>query len=149
MDWVTSVVSAWPINHGTQLGVIGSSLGGFYATHMAHHMSCRAVLINPAVNPGRLLAQHVGEQRSFHGDEGFFFRSEFVDELQALETGPLREPEKLMVWVARGDEVLDWREMAARYEKTRLRVQDGGDHAMSSYSDHLPEIMAFLGWPSH
>ncbi len=149
MAWVDSVVAAWPIDHRRDLGVIGSSLGGFYATRIAQNTGCRAVLINPAVAPARLLAAHIGEQRSFHGDEVFFFRAEFIDELRALDTGPLREPQRLMAWVAQGDEVLDWREMAARYAAAQLRVLDGGDHALSSYPDHLAEIMAFLGWSTN
>ena len=141
-----ALLAGWSLaDPGAQLGVIGSSLGGFYATRLAQDTGCRAVLVNPAVDPARLLADHIGEQRSFHGDEVFFFRPEFIEELRALEAGPLRWPERMQVYVAQGDEVLDWREMAQRYAGTRLQVLPGGDHALSDYPRHLPTLMGFLG----
>ena len=36
-----------------RLALAGSSLGGFYATYLAHRLGCRAALLNPAVNPAR------------------------------------------------------------------------------------------------
>lgn len=127
------------------MGVVGSSLGGFYATRLAEEFSCRAVLVNPAVDPARLLAQHIGEQRSFHADEVFFFQPGFIDELRALHPGPLRQPQRLLVFVAEGDEVLNWKEMALRYAQAELRVLPGGDHALSDYPSHLPQAMAWFG----
>ncbi len=146
-DLARTQVHAW-LQAGAsaaQVGVVGSSLGGFYATRLAEEFGCRAVLVNPAVDPARLLAQHIGEQRSFHGDEVFFFRPEFIDELRALHPGPLREPQRLLVFVAEGDEVLSWQEMALRYAQAQLRVLPGGDHALSDYPRHLPQAMAWLG----
>ena len=64
--------------------MIGSSLGGFYATALAERIGCRAVLLNPAVDPARDLARHIGETTAWHSDERFFFRAEFIDELRAL-----------------------------------------------------------------
>jgi predicted esterase YcpF (UPF0227 family) len=145
VEQLRAELAGWGIEPRTQLGVIGSSLGGFYATRVAQDTGCRAVLINPSVDPARLLADHIGEHRSFHGDEVFFFRPEFVDELRALHAGPLRHPQQLLVFAAEGDEVLDWREMAVRYAAARLRVLPGGDHALSNYPAHLPEVMRFLG----
>ena len=75
------------------MAVIGSSLGGFYATWVATQTGCRAVLLNPAVHPARDLAAYVGEQTSFHNPEDhFFFQPGFVDELRALDAGPLKDP---------------------------------------------------------
>lgn len=146
MNLAHAQVQAWQLaDTAAQLGVIGSSLGGFYATRLVQETGCRAVLVNPAVDPARLLADHIGEQRSFHGEEVFFFRPEFIDELRALHAGPLRRPERLQVYVAQGDEVLDWREMAERYAAAQLHVLPGGDHALSDYPRHLPALMAFLG----
>jgi predicted esterase YcpF (UPF0227 family) len=132
----------WP---SATMAVIGSSLGGYYATWLAQQRSCRAVLLNPAVDPARDLARYIGEQTAWHDpSERFYFEPHFVDELRALHAGPLNEPERLMAVIATGDEVLDWREMRARYAQCRLRVVEGSDHALSDFEDHLPSICDHL-----
>ena len=128
------------------MAVIGSSLGGFYATWLAQRRGCRAVLLNPAVDPARDLARHIGEQSSWHDPaERFFFEPHFVDELRALEVGTLSSPERLMAVIATGDEVLDWQEMRARYASARVQIVEGSDHALSDFDAHLPAILGFLG----
>lgn len=129
------------------LGVIGSSLGGFYATVLEQETGCRAVLLNPAVDPARDLARYIGEQQAWHDpDERFFFEPRYVDELRALTPGALTEPDRYLAVIAKGDEVLDWREMNARYAGARIRLLEGGDHALSDYeAAHLDTVMGFLG----
>ena len=108
--------------------------------------ACRTVLLNPAVEPARDLAKHIGEQTAWHGDERFWFRAEFIDELRAIECRALTRPERYLAVIAKGDEVLDWREMAARYAGCAIRLIDGGDHAISDFAEaHLPEVMRLLG----
>jgi len=136
-------IKDWPRD---SMAVIGSSLGGFYATGVAEHTGCRAVLLNPAVNPARDLAKYIGEQVSWHNpQERFFFQPEFVDELRDLTPTALTQPERYLAVIAKGDEVLDWREMQGRYAGARLRLLEGGDHALSDFDDHLPAVLAFLG----
>lgn len=149
---VRDELAAWGLTsavQGSQVGVVGSSLGGFYATLVANETGCRSVLLNPAVAPARLLAQHIGEQRSFHGDDVFFFRPEFVDELRDLDSGPPRQPWQILSFIAQGDEVLDWREMAQHYADCQLNVLEGGDHSLSDYPRHLPQAMRFFGLNEH
>ncbi|MFN3298017.1 YqiA/YcfP family alpha/beta fold hydrolase [Caldimonas sp.] len=146
-----SPAQAWSLIEATlqrlpedRRAVIGSSLGGFYATVAAERLGCPAVLINPAVDPARDLARYIGEITAWHSEERFWFRAEYIDELRALAPGALTRPDRYFVLVAQGDEVLDWREMAARYAGTRLTVLEGGDHALSSFPDHLEDILSFL-----
>jgi hypothetical protein len=135
--------AAWPHE---RLAVVGSSLGGFYATVLAERLGCRAALINPAVEPARDLAKYIGEQSAFHDpQEHFFFRPEFVDELRALRPAALTQPGRYLALIATGDEVLDWREMAARYAQCQLHVIEGSDHALSDFDAHLPRLLDFLG----
>jgi len=125
--------------------VLGSSLGGFYATVMAEATGWPAVLMNPAVDPARDLAGYVGEQSAFHTpEEHFFFRAEYVDELRAMTPGPITRPQRYFAVVAKGDELLDWREMSARYAGANIRLLDGSDHALSDFDEHLPHILRFL-----
>jgi predicted esterase YcpF (UPF0227 family) len=133
-------------------GIIGSSLGGFYATVLAEELGCRAVLLNPAVDPARDLAAHIGRQTMYHSaDESFDFRAEYVDELAAMAPGPmLRHPRNILAIVAKGDEVLDWREMTARYAHGPLKLIAGSDHGLSDFEAHVPDLVRHLhlAWPS-
>lgn len=132
----------WP---SASTGVIGSSLGGFYATAVAERLGCRAVLLNPAVDPARDLARYVGEITAWHSDERFFFRDEFIAELRALSPAVLTQPDRYFAVIAKGDEVLSWVEMSERYGGCRIKLLEGSDHALSDFDDHLPEVVAFLG----
>ncbi len=101
--------------------------------------------MNPAIDPARDLAAHVGELTAFHApEERFFFRSEFIDELRTMTPGAVTRPERYLTIIAKGDEVLDWREMSLRYAGTRMRLLEGGDHALSDFDAHLPHLLRFL-----
>jgi uncharacterized protein len=139
---VMQTVNDWPREH---MAVVGSSLGGFYATHVAETVGCKAVLLNPAVNPARDLARHVGEQTSWHDPaESFYFEPAFVDELRALEHGAVAQPHNYFAVIAKGDEVLDWREMTGRYAGAHIKLLEGGDHALSAFDAHIDDVIDFL-----
>ena len=143
MALVDALIRDWPRD---TMAVMGSSLGGFYATWVAQRTGARTALLNPAVDPARDLANHIGEQTCWQDpDEHFFFRREFVDELRELDAGALAHPERLMAVIAKGDEVLDWREMHARYQGCRIKLLEGSDHGLADFDDHLDELAEFLG----
>jgi predicted esterase YcpF (UPF0227 family) len=132
----------WPRD---RMAVVGSSLGGFYATRFAVDTGCRAVLLNPAADPARDLSQYIGEQTTWHNpEERFFFQPAFVDELRDLACGALPHPERVFAVIAKGDEVLDWREMVSRYPGIHLKLLQGSDHALSDYDDHINEVITHL-----
>jgi predicted esterase YcpF (UPF0227 family) len=135
-------IAGWPATSA----VMGSSLGGFYATAVAEHTGWPCVVLNPAVDPARDLAAYIGEQTAFHTpEERFFFRPEYVDELRAIRPASITRPERCLAVIAQGDELLDWREMQARYAGARQHVIAGSDHALSDFDDHLPQVLRFLG----
>ncbi|MEP6875380.1 MAG: YqiA/YcfP family alpha/beta fold hydrolase [Burkholderiales bacterium] len=135
-------LTGWPVA-GT--GVIGSSLGGFYATALAEQLGCRAVLLNPAVDPARDLTRHIGEITAWHSNERFFFRAEFIAELRAISPAALTQLDRYFAVIAKGDEVLSWVEMSERYRGCRIRLLEGSDHALSDFEQQLPEVVGFLG----
>ena len=142
MRLVLDGIAAWPKE---RMAVLGSSLGGFYATVVAERIGCPAVLMNPAVDPARDLAGFIGEQTMYHAPEDhFFFRAEYIDELRAMAPAAITNPQRYLAIVAKGDEVLDWREMNARYAATQLRLLEGSDHGLSDFDVHLPHILRFL-----
>ncbi len=143
MTGVLDTLAGWPHD---AMAVIGSSLGGFYATVVAERLGCPAVLLNPAVDPARDLAAYIGEQTAWHDPaERFWFRPEVVDELRALAPAAITRPERYFAVIAKGDEVLDWREMTARYAGCHLKLLGGSDHALSDFDAHLGDVVAFLG----
>ncbi len=131
------------------LSIIGSSLGGYYATWIAERVDCRVALLNPAIRPDRDLTRHLGVQTVYHSDETIDIRPEFLDELKALRVGPVTRPERYLLVAATGDEVLDWREMVARYPDVRRRVIDGSDHGLSDFDDYLDDVIDFVLDRSH
>ena len=143
MEMVMEGIRDWPRD---SMAVVGSSLGGFYATHVAMQTDYRAVLLNPAVHPARDLSRYIGDQTQWHApQEHFYFKPEYIDELRALEVGALPHPERVLAIIAKGDEVLDWHEMTARYPQSRIKLLEGGDHALSDFETaHLREVVEFL-----
>jgi predicted esterase YcpF (UPF0227 family) len=125
------------------LAIVGSSLGGFYATWLAERLGCRAVLINPAVNPLKDLDKHVGVTTAYHSDEPFEFKREYIDELAALRVERITRPERYFLLAATGDEVLDYRDMVAHYQGARQHVIEGSDHAISEFPHYVDEVLAF------
>lgn len=135
-------IASWPRQ---SMAVMGSSLGGYYASWVAQLARCKSVLINPAVNPARDLERYIGEQASWHDPEDtFFFRPEYIDELRQLDTRSMTPAAPEMALIAQGDEVLSWTEMSERYPHALQLVQEGGDHALTDFPEYLGRIDEFL-----
>jgi predicted esterase YcpF (UPF0227 family) len=142
MAMVAECISAWPAD---RMAVMGSSLGGFYATWVADRMQCKAVLLNPAVNPARDLEKYIGDVTFWHDpSENFYFKPEYIAELGSLECGPLMHMQRYFAIIAKGDEVLDWREMHARYAQANVLLLEGGDHAISDFENHIAAVLNHL-----
>lgn len=149
MAMVTQGLAQWPRD---AMAVVGSSLGGFYARWIALQTGCRAALLNPAVFPARDLAKYIGEQTAWHDPrERFFFQPGYVDELLTLQADIERlapahpaTPERQFAIVAKGDEVLDWREMQAFCAGGTIRLLEGSDHAISDFDEHIDPLFGFL-----
>lgn len=142
IDRLLGGVADWPRG---QMAVMGSSLGGFYAAWLSAQLDCPAVLINPAVHPSRDLARYIGEHPVWHDPaQSIFFEPVYVQELEALESQPLPTHPATLALIAKGDEVLDWREMLARHQAGQVRLIEGSDHALSDFEEYLPQILEFL-----
>jgi predicted esterase YcpF (UPF0227 family) len=124
--------------------LVGSSLGGYYATWLAEKHGLRAVLLNPAVRPYELLAPLVGLQKRFHTGEEYVFTSEHVAELRALELERIT-PSRYLLIVTTGDEVLDYRRAVERYRGCQQIVIQGGDHGMSNFGSYADAALDFCG----
>ncbi len=142
MAEVLQGIADWPRD---RMAVVGSSLGGFYATWLAERLGCKAVLLNPAVHPARDLADYIGDNALWHDPaQSFYFDPAFVDELRAQEIKHISHPARYFAVIARGDEVLDWREMTGHYPGAAIKLLPAGDHALSDFEQHLDDILGFL-----
>ncbi len=124
--------------------LVGSSLGGFYATWLAERHGLKAVLVNPCVACHEKLAGEVGRtQKNWHDGSEYRFTAEHLQELAALYVPRLADPQRYLLLVEKGDEVLDWREAARYYQGARQIVLEGGDHGFTRFAEYIPEILAF------
>ena len=124
--------------------LIGSSLGGYYATWLAEKHDLRAALLNPAVRPYELLSAYLGVQQNLYTGERYEFSARHVEELRALETGAIT-PDRYLLVAATGDEVLDYRAAVARYRGCRQIVIEDGDHGLSDFAAHADAVLEFCG----
>ncbi len=127
-----------------KITLVGSSLGGFYATWLAEKHALRAVLINPAIDPHIGLRPYLGPQQPIGGGENYELTEEHLSEWRALFVTELR-PERYLLLVETGDEVLDYRSAVRRYLGAQQVVVQGGDHGFASFPEHLPLILEFAG----
>ena len=125
------------------LAIIGSSLGGYYATFMAERLGCRAVLLNPAIVPLQDLERHVGVSTQYHSSEPFEFRRAYIDQLRALQVERISRPERYFLIAATGDEVLDYRTMVAHYAGAKQHVIEGSDHGISEFGQYVDQVLEF------
>jgi hypothetical protein len=128
-----------------QATLVGSSLGGFYATCLAERHGLRALLVNPAVVAHLSLAQFVGPQTNLYTGEGFEFTPRHVEELRALEVPAITRPERYWLLVETGDALLDYRQAVAKYAGARQTVIEGGDHGFARFPEFLDPIIEFAG----
>ena len=139
-------VAAWierEIGVAATLTLVGSSLGGFYATHLAERFGTRAVLINPAIRPYDDLVPYLGVQRNLHTGETFEVTAAHFTALRALKVAAITRPERYFLLVRSGDELLDWREAVAFYGGAWQYVHGGGDHGWADFADEVPAILRF------
>ena len=151
------ILKDWPAQTST---VIGSSLGGFYATWAAAEHGMAAIVLNPAVHPARDLAAYIGVHPCWHDPaQHIEIKPGHMEEMKRLYVGrgldcltasdrcksqALTDPERLLAVIAKGDELLDWREMHARYAWAHTCVLPVSDHGISDFADHMNVVSDFL-----
>ncbi len=130
--------------------LVGSSLGGYYATHLAERHGLKALLINPAVSPHRLFDGHLGPQTNHYSGETWELTQDHVDALAELEVPAPNDAQRYQVWLQTADETLDYRHAQAYYRGCALRIQAGGDHGFQGFAERLPALLHFAGFdPRH
>lgn len=141
-DWIERELGSRAM---TDLTLIGSSLGGFYATHLAERFGVRAALINPSVRPWGDLRAWLGAQQNLYTGETFEVTRAQLADLRALSVDRITRPDRYFLLVRSGDEVLSWRDAIAFYAGARQFVKGGGDHGWTDFDDEIPAVLRFAG----
>jgi len=125
--------------------LVGSSLGGYYATHLAERHGLKALLVNPAVTPHKHFDGYLGTQRNHYSGETWELTDDHVQALAELEVPAPVDPSRYQVWLQTADETLDYRHAERYYRGCALRIQAGGDHSFQGFAERLPALLAFAG----
>jgi len=125
--------------------LVGSSLGGFYATWLAEKHGVRAVLVNPAITPHEGLRAYLGPQKNLHTGAPYALTERHLEELRALFVPQPTRLERYYLMVTTGDEVLDYRQAVAKYAGARQLVVQGSDHGFADFEQHIDSVLAFAG----
>jgi len=128
-----------------ELTLIGSSLGGYYATHLAERYGARAAMINPSIRPYDTLRAYAGQQVNLHSGETFDVTEAHFAALAAMRVARITRPDRYFLLVRTGDEVLDWRESVAHYGGAWQYVGGGGDHGWVDFDDQVAPVLHFAG----
>ncbi len=129
--------------------LIGSSLGGFYATQLVAKYGVPAVLINPAMRPWQLFRTLFGmDHIPLQVTESWTLDDAQLDHLEAIAVPFVQDADKIMVLLQQGDEVLDYRDAERYYSAaphtSLIMTEMHGNHAMENFADKIPMILAFL-----
>ena len=123
--------------------LIGSSLGGHYATWLAERHGLRAVLVNPAIAPAVLLDQIIGPQRNLYTGERYILTPAHIEQVRALDVAHITRPQRYLLVIATADEVLDSRVALQRFHAARTIVHEGGDHGFADFTHYLDAVIDF------
>ncbi len=126
------------------ISLIGSSLGGFYATSLAHQYGLKATLINPAVNPQIRLLDYLGKNKNYHTGVEYDLTHEHIKQLDTIDIASIETVGKLQVLLQTGDKVLDYRLAQSKYRACQLIIEQGGDHSFVHFDSHCSAIYQFL-----
>lgn len=125
--------------------LVGSSLGGFYATWLTEKKGCRSVLVNPAITPHEGLRAYLGSQKNLYTGEKYELTEEHLAQLNAVYIPRPGRMDRYLLIHTTGDEVLDWRVAVERFRGCRQIVVDGSDHGFSEFGDYVDSVLEFAG----
>ncbi len=132
------------IEHDIDL-LIGSSLGGYYASYFCELLEIKTVLINPSTQPFITLAPFVGTNKHWCSNKTFEFTKEHLKSLFEYAVASPKDPSRYLVLLQKGDELLDYSKAEDKYAGAKIIVQEDGNHRFENIDEYLGEIKEFRG----
>jgi predicted esterase YcpF (UPF0227 family) len=124
--------------------VMGSSLGGFWATWLVERYNLRALLINPAVSPQSFMPDYLHQPlRNYHNDETYCLTEAHIAEICEADVAVTRT-ENYWVLLQTGDETLDYRHAAEKYQGCLQTIEQGGDHSFTGFERYFEQSLTFF-----
>ena len=146
LDQLQTTIHKYQQQQGVrQLCFIGSSLGGYYATWLAEKYDSRVVLVNPAVKPYELFEDYLGFNRNIYTGEEYMLTMDHVDKLRSLKVDHITKPDRYLLMLQTGDDVLDYKQALEKYAAVPSIVEEGGSHEFAGFDRHLETVLAFCG----
>ena len=125
--------------------IIGSSLGGYYATYLAEKYNCKAALINPAVAPYNLFENYLGPNKHYYSGETHILTMDHIDQLKALDVVTVNQADNLLLLLQTEDETLDYRLASRKYQSSPSWLESGGNHSFENFMERIEMIWFFAG----
>ncbi len=141
-EFLVQLVEEYKDTH--QIGLVGSSLGGYLSTWLNHQYGFKAALVNPAVKPYELLVDYLGKQVNPYTQEEYFLEEKHMEELLVLQVETLHSVDDLWLLQQEGDEVLDYRQAVDKYSACKQTIEKGGDHSFVNFERYPEQIIQFL-----
>ena len=130
------------------VALVGSSLGGFYATQLVAQHHVPAVVINPAMRPWQLFQDLFGDVLPYTVHPNWHLTAQQLDDLADIALPIAQDADKILVLLQQGDEVLDYREAQRYYSaaspSAMMMTEAHGNHAMDDFADKIPMLLQFL-----
>ena len=131
--------------YSNRVCLVGSSLGGLYATFVADRYDLKSVTINPVVrNHISGMKKLVGSHKNFHTDEEYKFTMKDYLDLQKLGVKELKNPLNHLCLIKMSDEVLDHNKTLAYFSKSYVLSEKGGNHSYNDFFEKIPLILDYM-----
>lgn len=139
-DQVIKNTLAFAVAAGNIHGIVGTSMGGYTASHIAAQLKVPFVAINPSIRPSQTLKKHIGKHQNYDG-------SSYELKLAHVGSYPdFNTTARGLVIVSALDEVIPAKDTQAFAKEKQLPIIscNYGDHRFEDISPLIEQITKHL-----
>ena len=120
--------------------LIGSSLGGYYATFLSEKYNLKAAMINPAVWAYKIFKNDMGTNENLNTGEKYFIDDLWVQSLQDIFIESITG-KNYLVLLQTGDQTLNYKFAKQYFEGSNIIIDEGGSHSFENLELKIPEML--------